>query len=124
MDPKAASDLVANPGKLCGHEERAKYLRLLGKLMWVCNTRPDIAFAVNKLASFSSEIVCSTNHWKALLRVLTYISGTLEHGIMCRHAVLLIVSIVRLRTNLSPHALRPYGEFSIRTIYIFANTHS
>ena len=85
MDPKAASDLVTNPGKLCAHEERAKYLRLLGKLMWMCNTRPDIAFAVNKLASFSSEIACSTNHWKALLRVLSYVSGTLEYGIIYRH---------------------------------------
>jgi len=82
MDPKAASDLVTNPGKLCAYEERAKYLRLLGKLMWICNTWPDIAFAVNKLVSFSSEIACSTNYWKVLLRVLSYVSGTLEYSII------------------------------------------
>ena len=82
MDPKAVTTLVSDPGSICAREVRASYLTLLGKLMWLCNTRPDITFAVHKLATFSSEPTCSTNHWKALLRVASYISGTLEYGII------------------------------------------
>jgi hypothetical protein len=52
--------------------------------IWLCNTRPDISFAVNKFAFFSSEKTCSLNHWKALLRILSYISGTLSYGITYR----------------------------------------
>jgi len=51
------------------------YQELVGSLMYVANaTRPDIAFAVGRLASIMD---CYTmEHWKAAIRVLRYLKGT------------------------------------------------
>jgi hypothetical protein len=42
-------------------------------------TRPDLAFAVQKLAQFSHKPL--NEHWKAIKRVLRYVKGTLDLGI-------------------------------------------
>lgn len=51
------------------------YRQLVGCLMYVAiGTRPDIAYAVNKLSSFMD---CYTSvHWHAALRVVRYLKGT------------------------------------------------
>ena len=46
---------------------------------WLCNRRLDIIFAVNKMASFTVEECW--NCWKALLRILGYVSRTFDYGI-------------------------------------------
>lgn len=54
---------------------RYPYRSLVGALMYVAiGTRPDISFAVSKLASF---LDCyRTIHWRAAIRVLRYLKGT------------------------------------------------
>ncbi|KAL1187681.1 Retrovirus-related Pol polyprotein from transposon RE1 [Cardamine amara subsp. amara] len=55
------------------------YRRLIGKLLYLCTTRPDIAFAVGKLCQFSSapkEI-----HLQAAHKVLRYLKGTIGKGL-------------------------------------------
>jgi hypothetical protein len=47
-------------------------------------TRPDLAFAVQKLAQFSH--MPSNEHWKAVKRVLRYVKGTLDLGIVYSRA--------------------------------------
>jgi hypothetical protein len=42
-------------------------------------TRPDIAFAVSRVAKFTSEP--RTSHWTAVKRIFRYLSGTLNMGI-------------------------------------------
>lgn len=56
------------------------YLSAIGALMYLANcTRPDIAFAVNLLARFSS---CPTNrHWKGIKHIFRYIRGTSNLGL-------------------------------------------
>lgn len=57
------------------------YRNLLGCLMYiaVC-TRPDIAHAVSVLSQFNE---CHTeHHWKALKRVLRYLKGTVNYGLV------------------------------------------
>ena len=44
------------------------------------STRPDIAFAVNNLARFNSKP--QKEHWTALKRVLRYLKGTTNIGIL------------------------------------------
>ena len=56
-----------------------KYRRLIGSLIFLCNTRPDISFAVGVLSRFSSKP--RETHWRAGLRILKYLKGTLEYGI-------------------------------------------
>lgn len=56
-----------------------KYRRLIGKLMYLQITRPDITFAVNKLSQFS----CTPRkvHQEALHMILQYIKGTIGQGL-------------------------------------------
>lgn len=62
-------------------EPAAPYVQLLGCLQWLSTcTRPDISFAVNKLARYSQ---CpSTAHWTAAKRILRYLKGTSTHGLV------------------------------------------
>ncbi|KAK4382300.1 Retrovirus-related Pol polyprotein from transposon TNT 1-94 [Sesamum angolense] len=47
-------------------------LRIIGSLMYIMNyTRPNIAYAINKLSRFKSNP--SKDHWKGLIRVLRYL---------------------------------------------------
>ncbi|XP_042055730.1 uncharacterized mitochondrial protein AtMg00810-like [Salvia splendens] len=55
------------------------YRRLIGRLVYLCITRPDITFAVNNLSQFLSK-PCS-GHMLAAEKVLKYLKSTLGHGI-------------------------------------------
>lgn len=47
-------------------------------------TRPDIAFAVNKLFQFMFMHAPSERHWCAVKRLLRYLNGTRDYGICLR----------------------------------------
>jgi Reverse transcriptase (RNA-dependent DNA polymerase)/gag-polypeptide of LTR copia-type len=80
MDPQTIRSLHETPGRELTDEEETAYIRLIGKLQYLCNTRPDIVLAVSRLGSFTQS-ACH-NHWKALIRVVGYIKGTLTLGII------------------------------------------
>ena len=53
------------------------YLSAISVLMYLANgTRPDIAFAVNLLARFSSAP--TKRHWSGVKRILRYLRGTID----------------------------------------------
>lgn len=57
------------------------YAKLIGELMWIGNTvRPDIAFAVNALARQLKNP--KQSHWEAAKRVLRYLKGSKDLGIV------------------------------------------
>lgn len=57
------------------------YRQAIGSLIYlVTGTRPDIAYAVSYLSRYLENPLLS--HWNAVKRVLRYISGTREHGIL------------------------------------------
>ena len=60
--------------------DREAYRSLVGRLMYLCITRPDITFAVNKLCQFSSAP--RTTHLKAVHKVLQYLKGTIGQGLL------------------------------------------
>ena len=63
-----------------GHEDSSQqnaYVSLLGSLQYL--SRPDIMFAINRLAAYTSNPGLS--HYTALKRVLRYLKGTIDHGI-------------------------------------------
>jgi len=64
-----------------GEKQTFPYQRLIGSLMYLAvSTRPDIAYAVNSLSQFNT--CYTTEHWVAAKRVLRYLKGTPEHGIL------------------------------------------
>ncbi|XP_016172812.1 uncharacterized protein LOC107615228 [Arachis ipaensis] len=55
------------------------YRSIVGVLQYVTISRPEISYAVNRVCQFMhspTEI-----HWKAVKRILRYLSGTLEYGL-------------------------------------------
>jgi hypothetical protein len=55
------------------------YHKLIGSLMYLVNTRPDICFVVNTLSQFQVEP--RQEHWIAAKHVLRYIRGTINYGL-------------------------------------------
>ena len=55
------------------------YRQLIGSLMYLVNTRPNICFAVNLLSQFMVEP--TRVHWAAAKHVLRYLQGTLDYGL-------------------------------------------
>jgi hypothetical protein len=77
LDPNVK--IKENPDGKEGNRSNA-FAQLLGELQFIANaTRPDIAFAVNRLASYTANP--SMEHQTALKRILRYLSGTRTHGI-------------------------------------------
>ncbi|KAG8486951.1 hypothetical protein CXB51_020530 [Gossypium anomalum] len=59
-----------------------EYRSIAGALQYIVLTRPDIAYAVNRVCQFMHAP--TTLHMVALKRILRYLSGTLSHGLVFR----------------------------------------
>ena len=55
------------------------YKQMIGSLMYLTNTRPDICFAVNTLSQYMVE--SRHVHVIATKRVLRYLKGTIDYGL-------------------------------------------
>lgn len=55
------------------------YRSVVGALQYATITRPEIAFAVNKVCQFLHKPL--EEHWKAVKRILRYLVGTLNYGL-------------------------------------------
>ena len=55
------------------------YRQLVGSLVYLTVTRPDIAYAVHIVSQFMSAP--RSTHYAAILRILRYIKGTMFHGL-------------------------------------------
>lgn len=83
-DVKPVSTPMASTPKLTlstGHSlaEPKTYRRLVGSLQYLAFTRPDVAYAVNRLSQYMHQPTDA--HWQAAKRVLRYLAGTIDHGI-------------------------------------------
>ncbi|KAG8496407.1 hypothetical protein CXB51_009171 [Gossypium anomalum] len=61
-----------------------EYRSLAGALQYIVLTRPDIAYAVNRVCQFMHTP--TTAHMVALKRILRYLRGTLSHGLVFRQS--------------------------------------
>ncbi|XP_020997313.1 uncharacterized mitochondrial protein AtMg00810-like [Arachis duranensis] len=77
---KYALDLLARAGITDSRTESTPLEpNLVGGLVYLTITRPDIAYPVHVLSQFLSAP--RTTHYVAVLRILRYIKGTLFHGL-------------------------------------------
>ena len=76
LDPNVKFDSIENSeSEFDDKKVLTGYAQLIGSLMYLAiGTRPDIAFAVNKLAQFSSNP--KQEHWTAVKRIFRYLKGT------------------------------------------------
>jgi hypothetical protein len=84
LDPNIK--IVPNPdGNQGDHTHRSNtFAQLLGELQYLATaTRPDITFAVNRLASYTAN--SSLQHQTTLKQILRYLSGTRTHSITYKH---------------------------------------
>ncbi len=54
--------------------DREKYQKLVGKLIYLSHTRPDIAYVVGVVSRFMH--LPQTPHMEAVIRILRYLKGT------------------------------------------------
>ncbi|CAM8900601.1 unnamed protein product [Rhodiola kirilowii] len=74
----SSTHLYPNKGK---PQSQLEYAKVIGSLMYAMTcTRPDIAFAVGKLSRYTSNP--SMQHWQAIHRVLRYLKGTINLGLV------------------------------------------
>ena len=60
------------------------YRQLIGSLMYLVNSLPDLCFAVNTLSQFMIEPW--RVHWVAAKHVLRYLAGTMDYGLDYRRS--------------------------------------
>ncbi|XP_047942387.1 uncharacterized mitochondrial protein AtMg00810-like [Salvia hispanica] len=60
--------------------DQGRYQRLVGKLIYLSHTRPDIAYAVGVVSQFMHQP--QKDHYEAALRIIKYLKGTVGHGVM------------------------------------------
>ncbi|XP_016191782.1 uncharacterized protein LOC107632628 [Arachis ipaensis] len=84
-DAKAVPTPMVSNLKLSAHGEDvhhnlALYRSIVDGLQYATITRPEITFAVNKVSQFMHTPLKS--HWKAVKRILRYLAGTIDYGLM------------------------------------------
>ena len=85
IECKATSTPLEQNVKLCSDDGTKEvngtmYRQLVGSLNYLTTTRPDIAYSFSILSQFMAK-PCE-RHWKAAKKVLRYLKGTLNFGIM------------------------------------------
>lgn len=71
-------------------EKATEYRRIIGSLQYLTMSRPDISYAVNKLAQFMEKP--KDIHWIMMKRVLRYLSGTQNMGIVLKKSSICNIS--------------------------------
>ena len=61
---------------------KGQYQRMVGKLIYLSHTRPDIAYAVGVVSRFMHQP--QIQHMTAVMKILNYLKGTINRGILFR----------------------------------------
>ncbi|GMI72814.1 hypothetical protein HRI_000950700 [Hibiscus trionum] len=60
-------------------ENLTLYRQVVGTLQHICNTRPDVQYAVNKVSQFMQAPL--DKHWSAVRRIVKYLKGTIDYSL-------------------------------------------
>ena len=75
-----SSRLSITEGTPLNDDEASAYRKPIGRLIYLTNTRPDIAFSVHNLSQFVSAP--TNNHNQVAFRILRYLKGNPGSGIL------------------------------------------
>jgi hypothetical protein len=84
LECKAAATPIALGTKLRKNDQgksidQTLYKRLVGSLMYLTATRPDIMFVVSLISRFMESP--KDSHWQTGKRILRYVAGTIDYGL-------------------------------------------
>ncbi|KAD3069268.1 hypothetical protein E3N88_37148 [Mikania micrantha] len=82
-----------------------QYRQIVGALQYVTLSRPDITYAVNKVCQFMHSP--TENHWSAVKRILRYLQGTSDLGLLIQHT--------------SGTVLHAYSDAAFRSLTAFSD---
>ena len=82
----------AEQGELCS--DPGRYRRLVGKLIYLTVTRPDIAFAIGVVSQFMHAP--RQPHWEAVCRILRYLKNAPGKGLIGRLIALILKDFLML----------------------------
>ena len=85
LNCKPISTPMESNAKMCAHEgkdveDATMYRQLVGSLIYLTLTRPDISFAVGVMSRYMQSP--KKTHLESVRRILRYVKSTLGHGIM------------------------------------------
>ena len=70
------------PTKAKNVKDRDRYQRLVGRLIYLSHTRPNIAFSVSMVSQFMHAL--GPEHFEAVYRILRYLKGTPGRGLLSK----------------------------------------
>ncbi|XP_039119918.1 uncharacterized mitochondrial protein AtMg00810-like, partial [Dioscorea cayenensis subsp. rotundata] len=68
---------------ISGNADPTRYRKIIGGLLYLTHTRPDLAFAVGVVSRFMQAP--TTHHLGAVKRILHYVAGTVSYGLHFSH---------------------------------------
>lgn len=77
---EAKHNLVRDDGPFFA--DPSQYRRLIGRLVYLLNTRPELSFSIHLLSQFMNKPRVA--HWEAALRMVRYLKGSPGQGILLR----------------------------------------
>ena len=100
--PVTCRNQTSDDGDPLDKDDHALYMRVVGKIGYLCNTRPDLLYARQHLSRFLSKP--TTSHLATLKHTVRYINGTIHHGLTFKdngHTELLCYSDSDFATDLN-----------------------
>lgn len=94
-------DTLVDPNKKLGDSEQGglvdacQYQRLVGKLIYLSHTRPDIAFAVSLVSQFMHAL--HKEHLEATYRILRYLKSSPGKGLLFKKNGQRTIEVYRCR---------------------------
>ncbi|GKB83609.1 hypothetical protein Tco_0950504, partial [Tanacetum coccineum] len=79
MKTPMSSDTKLTKDKVCESVDSIKYRGMIGSLLYLTTSRPDIIFSVCLCARFQEDP--KTSHLEAVKRIFQYIKGTMHLGL-------------------------------------------
>jgi hypothetical protein len=89
----------------------------LGELMWICHTRPDVSYAVQRLASLCNGY--DEYSWTLVLQVMKYLHSTIEQGVVLRRSGKSLDSLNLYAYSDASHASCPISGRSVSGCIVF-----
>lgn len=86
---EVSHQLCEGGGEPLSEAQTTQYQRLVGKLIYLTLTRPDICYAVSVVSKFM-HAPCTT-HWKAVERILRYIKSAPGKGLLFKRGRKLLI---------------------------------